>query len=82
MNRKPEKGDEGYALRAGKFMRGARVLQVDPEIVERCLSASLSASGLRVPVPAALRILRIATFIGALRKLRNRHKRRSPHGNE
>jgi hypothetical protein len=82
MNKMPVNGDEGYALRGGKFMRGPKALRVDPEIVELCLSSGLSSGTLRVPGPIGDRILRIATFIGALRKLENDQERRLPDGNE
>jgi hypothetical protein len=82
MSKKPLKDAEGYALRGGKFMRGLKPLRVDPELVELCLSSGLSSGTLLVPGQIGDRILRIATFISALRKLENGQERRLPNGNE
>ena len=82
MNKKLRRGDDGYALKGGRFMRGPKALAVDPEIVELCLSSGLSSGTLRVPGAIGDRILRIATFIGAHRKLKNNQERRLPDGNE
>ena len=82
MNKKPTRSDEGYALRGGRFMKGPKALAVDPEILELCLSSGLSSGTLPVPTPIGDRILRIATFVRALRVLQGNQERRDPHGNE
>src|SRR6185295_15479931 len=82
MSKKPVKEVEGYALRGGKFMRGPKPLQVDSKLVELCLSSGLASGTLLVPGQIGDRILRIATFISALRKLENGQERRLPNGNE
>ena len=82
MKKKPEGNDAGYALRGGRFMKGPKALSVDPEILGLCLSSGLASGTVPVPAPVGDRILRIATFIFALRKLRNSQERRNPHGNE
>ena len=82
MKKKPEGRDGGYALRRGRFMWGPTALAVDPEILELCLSSGFSSGTFPVATPVGDRILRIATFITALRKLRNQKERRHPHGRE
>lgn len=82
MNKKPVKEVERYALRGGQLMRGPKALDVDPEIVGLCLSRGLASGTLLVPEQIGDRILRIATFIRAHRKLENGQERRLPDGNE
>jgi hypothetical protein len=69
MKKKPERSDAGYALRGGRFMRGPKALAVDPEILELCLPCGFASGTFPISLPDGDRILRIATFTSALRKL-------------
>lgn len=80
MKRRPTSDDGGYALRAGKFMKGPKPLQVDPEVFERCLSIGFSSGEVPIPAPIGDRILRLSAFLQAHRTLQRSPFRRNPHG--
>jgi hypothetical protein len=82
MRKPPTNPNDGYALRGGKFMKGPKALSVDPEILGLCLASGLSSGTLPIPARIGDRILRIATYVHALRLLEGNQKRRLPDGNE
>jgi hypothetical protein len=82
MRKKPTNPDDGYALRGGRFMKGPKALPVDREILGMCLSDGISSGTMLIPASIGDRILRIATFVRALRLLKGNQERRLPDGNE
>jgi hypothetical protein len=74
------KRDDGYAVRDGKFWRGSRPVAIDPEVLEHCLASGIASGALPIPARIGDRILRIATFIAASRRLSGNLERRNPDG--